>query len=273
MKISKWIVAASVVLTVGVALAQNEPATPRPPTGAGTITDVIPPAAVPRIVCDEAVYNFGEKSNVEDVIHTFQIRNDGNATLEIKQARPACGCTVANISNKTVPPGETIQIETRLSLRGRVGQQHKTITVESNDPKTPALVLTLSGNALAATPPPQPTPVAEKAKLQEEAQKIAVATDFIVMPRELSIEEGAQSVTRDLLVRTTADKPFEIKGTELPQPTMQIVPSPLRPSGFRIQLSGINGTPDLQGKVVKIQTTLPDHPEVVIPFKLIPKPR
>ena len=38
---------------------------------------------------------------------------------------------------------------------------------------------------------------------------------------------------------------------------------------YRIQLSGINGTPDLQGKVVKVQATLPDHPEVVIPFNWI----
>ena len=43
--------------------------------------------------------------------------------------------------------------------------------------------------------------------------------------------------------------------------------------GYRIQLSGINGTPDLQGKVVKVQATLPDHPEVVIPFKLTSKPQ
>ena len=201
------------------------------------------------------------------------MKNDGNAPLEIKQARPSCGCTVANISNKTVPPGVTAQIETRLSLRGRVGQQHKNITVESNDPNTLALVLTLSGNSLAADPPPQPTPVAGEAKLQEGAQNPAAATDFIVVPQELLIEEGAQSVTRDLAIRNTADKLFKIQGVELPQSTIQMVPSPLKPNGFRIQLSGINGTPDLQGKVVKIQTTLPDHPEVVIPFKLTSKPQ
>ena len=55
---------------------------------------------------------------------------------------------MANISQKTVPPGGQAEVITRLSLRGRQGPQHKTISVESNDPKQTTLVLCLEGAAI-----------------------------------------------------------------------------------------------------------------------------
>ena len=84
----------------------------------------------------------------KDVEHTFILKNEGDLSLEIRQVRPSCGCTVANISQNTIPPGGQAEVTTRLSLRGRQGPQHKTISVESNDPKQPTLVLTLEGTAI-----------------------------------------------------------------------------------------------------------------------------
>ena len=102
----------------------------------------------PRIVCSEPTYNFGEMENTRDVDHTFILRNEGDLSLEIKQVRPSCGCTVASLSQNTIPPGGQAEVTTRLSLRGRQGPQHKLITVYSNDPKTPSLALYLEGTAL-----------------------------------------------------------------------------------------------------------------------------
>ncbi|HBA85438.1 MAG TPA: hypothetical protein DCZ95_15230 [Verrucomicrobia bacterium] len=101
----------------------------------------------PKIVCEEPTFQFGSQDSSSDVEHTFVIRNDGDITLEIKQVRPSCGCTVANISEKMIAPGATANISTKLSLRGRQGPQHKTITVESNDPNQPQLMLKLEGEA------------------------------------------------------------------------------------------------------------------------------
>ncbi len=266
-------------LTTGVIMAlssvvwaQSEPAAP-----AGT--DPAAETAAPKIVCDQMVYNFGERKNDQDVEHAYVIKNEGNATLEIKQARASCGCTVANIANKTVPPGEETTITAKLNLRGRLGPQHKTITVDSNDPRVPALVLTLEGNSLAADAPTgAAAPNSENAAAPEApaasappVERAPPVTDFLAAPTEISIEEGAQNVSRDVVIRTAT--PFEIKGIEMPQPTIQNVTFPMKPNGFRIQLNGINGTSDLAGKAVKILTTLPDHPEVLFPIRLIPKPQ
>ena len=110
-----------------------------------------PPAAghAPKIVCDEPTFNFGTQDNSTEVEHSYLIRNDGDLTLEIKQVRPSCGCTVANISEKMIAPGASATISTKLSLKGRQGVQHKTITVESNDPAQPQLLLKLEGEAVA----------------------------------------------------------------------------------------------------------------------------
>ena len=102
----------------------------------------------PKIVCAEPTYHFGEMENVKDVEHTFLLKNEGDLSLEIRQVRPSCGCTVANISQKTIPPGGQAEVTTRLSLRGRQGPQHKTISVESNDPNQTTLVLSLEGTAI-----------------------------------------------------------------------------------------------------------------------------
>ena len=101
----------------------------------------------PRLVCDEPVYDFGTMDNSQDVEHTFVLRNEGDLTLEIKNVRVSCGCTVADTSEKMVKPGTETMIKTRLSLKGRSGPQHKNITVESNDAKQPSFILSLQGTA------------------------------------------------------------------------------------------------------------------------------
>ena len=112
-------------------------------------------APAPRIVCPEPDYDFGALDNSATVEHDYPIRNEGPVTLEITSVRASCGCTVATASNRLVPPGGETSVHATFALKGRLGFQQKSITVESNDPDTPALVLQLRGTAvqsLRATP-------------------------------------------------------------------------------------------------------------------------
>jgi hypothetical protein len=104
----------------------------------------------PKLVCDAPEYDFGTRDNAETVEHTFLLRNAGDLTLEISNVRPACGCTVASISERSVPPGGESRVTARLSLAGRSGAQHKTMVVESNDPTQPQFTLLLKGTAGSA---------------------------------------------------------------------------------------------------------------------------
>lgn len=105
-------------------------------------------AAAPQIFSEAPSFDFGSKPNSEKVIHTFVLENKGDSLLTIHNVKPTCGCTIANISTQELQPGDKAEIKTSLDLRMRSGKQVKHITVNSNDPKTPAYTLTLTGTAI-----------------------------------------------------------------------------------------------------------------------------
>lgn len=106
-------------------------------------TNAPPPA--PDLVCDQPAHDFGTRRDHETVNHRFEFRNAGDAVLKISRVRASCGCTVAKTSTNSLPPGGEAYVEARFKLKGRRGRQHKTITIESNDPDTPRLSLRLKG--------------------------------------------------------------------------------------------------------------------------------
>jgi len=102
----------------------------------------------PKLVCEQPNFNFGERQNTTEVEHIYILKNTGDLSAEIKQVRPSCGCTIASVSDRIVAPGGETKVQTKLSLQGRQGVQHKTIVIESNDPVNPSLTLTLEGTAV-----------------------------------------------------------------------------------------------------------------------------
>lgn len=113
-------------------------------------------AAAPRLVCDDPVHDFGTVDGKTPASHTFQIRNDGDADLVIKKVHAPCGCTTFRLENKTLAPGAELALPVTLSLSGRKGPQQKSVYLETNDPATPTLQITMRGvvgSDLEITPP------------------------------------------------------------------------------------------------------------------------
>src|SRR5437899_609724 len=63
-------------------------------------------AGKPKAVAVEPVVDVGTIAKGDNVTHDFVIKNEGAATLEITQVRPACGCTVVSF-DKTIAPGKS----------------------------------------------------------------------------------------------------------------------------------------------------------------------
>jgi hypothetical protein len=101
--------------------------------------------AEPRIACDQPTFDFGSRDASAVVEHTFTLKNSGTTDLVISAIRPACGCTAANLTRQTIPPSESAELSTQLTLTGRSGELHKSILIESNDPANPALQLSIKG--------------------------------------------------------------------------------------------------------------------------------
>jgi hypothetical protein len=109
--------------------------------------DLSPKTGGPNIVSPEPVFDFGTRDNDGQVQHEFVIRNTGDAPLKIDNVKSSCGCTVAELKKKDLAPGEETTVGATFNLRGRSGQQKKTITVQSNDPDQPMYSLELVGEA------------------------------------------------------------------------------------------------------------------------------
>jgi Protein of unknown function (DUF1573) len=99
----------------------------------------------PKAVPVEPVKDVGTLAKGEKIVHDFQIRNDGDAALQITEVRPACGCTVADY-DKTIAPGQIGKVHVAIDTATFSGAVSKGVTVLTNDPQAPEIELTVKAN-------------------------------------------------------------------------------------------------------------------------------
>ncbi|MCA1809186.1 MAG: DUF1573 domain-containing protein, partial [Lentisphaerae bacterium] len=102
----------------------------------------------PVAVCEDPVFNFPPTPDTEEIMHTFELRNQGKDDLVIRRVHADCGCLLVSVPRDILPPGESMELITRFILRGRRGLQRRRVTLDTNDPLQPALTLSLIGQVL-----------------------------------------------------------------------------------------------------------------------------
>ncbi len=105
-------------------------------------------ANAPVAVFSEKQHDFGQMTQGDKKDHTFQLKNDGRSELIIRNVRSSCGCTAVAPAKKVIAPGESAPIKVTFNSRGKRGRQSKSITVITNDPKTPTSRLRVSCNVV-----------------------------------------------------------------------------------------------------------------------------
>ena len=94
----------------------------------------------PNVVVDEAFYDFGRVGAKDVVTRTFVVRNNGEAPLTISRAYTTCGCTTAEVSADTIPPGKAVTVELVFDagFHDAAGQTvRRGVILENNDPDQP----------------------------------------------------------------------------------------------------------------------------------------
>jgi hypothetical protein len=99
----------------------------------------------PRIAFDRTMQDFGTIKQGEVVSTTFTFTNTGRSTLNIRETKANCGCTVSEPEKTTLAPGESSILRVTFDSAGRRGRQYKSITVFTNDPTKPTRQLTITG--------------------------------------------------------------------------------------------------------------------------------
>lgn len=114
-----------------------------------TIEEYFPPMTkeefdnAPRLVVQEAVHDFGRIKQDETVATEFTLRNNGKSDLNIRKTIGNCSCTVAELKKKSLKPGETVSMKVKFDPKGRKGNQQKSVTIYTNDPKASAQRVTI----------------------------------------------------------------------------------------------------------------------------------
>ena len=85
-----------------------------------------------QIFVKETEHNFGDIYEGEQAEHTFTFQNIGNMPLVLNNALSTCGCTIPEWPKDPIPPKEEGTIKVVFDATGKVGRQHKVITIRSN---------------------------------------------------------------------------------------------------------------------------------------------
>jgi hypothetical protein len=296
----------------------------------------------PRIACDQATFDFGERQDSETVEHEFRIRNDGTAPLVIKNVRASCGCTVATVSSRRLESGQTAVVKARLNLKGRRGAQRKSITIESNDPSSPRFPLWMTGTAIieigmdpgfvnfgqVVTDKPisrhttllsrdpsvtivsvsggspdfdavvlndtnglaRNVKITAKMPLSQGFHRatyvvttthpttptlnlsvsLLVPEPVYVIPRSIVLRgTHPDGLSRAMIVRPGSDRTFDVLGVKVPDERITSEIIPIGRGNYRIVLSGLPVSKELNGSFVEIETSLPGFENVRVPIHVM----
>lgn len=118
-----------------------------------------PPPTKAKILVPNTSWDWGYMPKGIKVSHFYKIQNVGEDTLKIASVKPSCGCTSAPLKKNNLAPGESVDLEVTFDAKNMMGKVSKSVTVNSNDPTTPALVLHFSANVGIESPTVRFTPI------------------------------------------------------------------------------------------------------------------
>lgn len=114
--------------------------------------------AGPNIVFATKNHDFGSiKEEIGNATYDFAFTNKGDAPLVILKAVASCGCTTPLFTKEPIGPGVSSTIKVTYNTIGRPSTFHKTITVYTNDPDAPNIVLIIQGNVIPKGESPEMT--------------------------------------------------------------------------------------------------------------------
>lgn len=99
----------------------------------------------PKIIFKETNFNFDTVKSGTVVTYKFEFKNEGKKPLDILKVKTSCGCTTTKLTETTYKKGKGGAIEITFNTSGRKGRQHKTVTVITNDPQNPEILLNING--------------------------------------------------------------------------------------------------------------------------------
>lgn len=166
-----------------------------------------------RLVIEKRTVSFGRQRNTEPATAEFAIVNRGDDTLYVWPTESDCPCMASSIRTEKleIAPGERETLTATLSLEGRRGFVRETLSLETSDPDTPGLTLTMEGTAIA---PDQP---ADEASVPPNEQhmtaKPVAGGQGLVCPEpvhDFGQADSTRTIVAEFSLRNTGPEPVRI---------------------------------------------------------------
>ncbi|QDV10560.1 hypothetical protein CA51_04090 [Rosistilla oblonga] len=93
----------------------------------------------------EKDFDFGVMHRNTEGEHAFKIRNVGTGPLRLEVTGSTCKCTVGELENESIAPGETSEIKLTWKTRSNTTEFAQTATIKTNDPNNVEVKLTVHG--------------------------------------------------------------------------------------------------------------------------------
>jgi hypothetical protein len=81
----------------------------------------------------------------EEGTHVFEVRNTGDAPLELGDPNATCKCTLGTLESRTIPPGGAIDVKLEWNSSKVVEVFREGAEIPTNDPDQPRLLLAVEG--------------------------------------------------------------------------------------------------------------------------------
>jgi hypothetical protein len=98
-------------------------------------------AALQEVRSEE--WDFGAVKKGEIVSHDFQVKNNSERTLTIKNVSTSCGCTASAAKKNVLEPQESTEVSVKFNSKGYNGQVSQFVYVNTDDPDNPFLKFTI----------------------------------------------------------------------------------------------------------------------------------
>ncbi len=117
------------------------------PSGTSHIPRPAKHGPYPKVVVDNPVYNFGIMEFGQAGSHSFVVRNEGEAPLELyaNPAETTCQCTLGKVGKPVLQPGESTEIEVKWHIKIEGPLFSHSALVRTNDPKKTQFRLRIVG--------------------------------------------------------------------------------------------------------------------------------
>ncbi|MGD9632977.1 MAG: DUF1573 domain-containing protein [Pirellulales bacterium] len=258
MRLLSIIVAAAIVgATIGAAIAYIEV---RPggvavvkPNATAVSSQTV--ADAPRVDVHEPLYNFGTMQRGTTKSHEFVVNNVGKAPLTLKVGSTTCKCTIGNVSEAPIAPGDSVKVKLEWSALINPGPFRQVATIITNDPVSPKLELSVEGEVTDATGLYPPDFIFDKVTAGQsktaEVYVMALAQDDL----QISSPELSNTETRNFF--DVSIEPVEPKD----------LPNPKAKAGARIRVVAKPGL--RMGRFdqwLAVKTNIPDAEQIKIPI-------